>query len=179
MTIADILQLSKDTGFSHVYSMDPKMLRFLPEVRQMCAADKCRSYGKNWSCPPHCGSIGDFGRKASEYGCGILLQSTGELEDDFDYETIMETETLHKERFYALTDSLRDTVDDFFAMSAGACSLCQKCACPKEPCRNPEKLYYSMEACGLMVSDTCRDAGVPYYYGPNTITFTSLILLKE
>ena len=30
-----------------------------------------------------------------------------------------------------------------------------------------------------LTADTCRDAGVPYYYGPNTITFTSLILFNE
>lgn len=179
MTIADILRLGEEVGFSHVYPMEPGTLRFLPEVRQMCAADKCRSYGKNWSCPPHCGSIEDFGQRASQYTTGILLQSTGEMEDDFDFETMMETEALHKQRFYALTDTLRTLCPDFFAMSAGACSLCESCACPEEPCRNPEKLYYSMEACGLMVSDTCRDAGVPYYYGPGTITYTSLILFNE
>jgi hypothetical protein len=35
-----------------------------------------------------------------------------------------------------------------------------------------------MEAYGLLVSDVCQKAGLPYYYGKQTITYTSCILLE-
>lgn len=34
-----------------------------------------------------------------------------------------------------------------------------------------------MEAAGLMVSEACETAGLPYYHGPGTISYTSCILL--
>jgi len=35
----------------------------------------------------------------------------------------------------------------------------------------------SMEAMGLLVSEVCEAAGLPYYYGPNTLTYTGAVLL--
>jgi hypothetical protein len=34
-----------------------------------------------------------------------------------------------------------------------------------------------MEGYGMVVSDVCRDNALPYYYGPNTITYTACALL--
>ena len=36
----------------------------------------------------------------------------------------------------------------------------------------------SMEAYGLMVADVCALAGLKYYYGPNSISYTSCILIN-
>lgn len=173
----NIIDLALSLGFSHVSPLDPGTLRFLPEVRAMCAADKCRSYGKNWSCPPNCPSLEEMTRRAKGYHRGILVQSVGQMEDDFDFETMMETEQLQKDRFYALAAAIKQDYPGCLPMSAGACTLCKHCACPENPCRHPETLYPSMEACGLMVSDTCRENGMDYYYGKGTITFTSCILI--
>ena len=46
------------------------------------------------------------------------------------------------------------------------------------PCRYPDKLWPSMEAYGLLVSDACRSAGLEYYHGPGTITYSSCILIN-
>ena len=45
------------------------------------------------------------------------------------------------------------------------------------PCRHPDRALVSMEAAGLMVSEACETAGLPYYHGPGTISYTSCILL--
>ena len=34
-----------------------------------------------------------------------------------------------------------------------------------------------MEAYGLVVSDACKKTGLPYYYGPNTMTFTACVMI--
>ena len=34
-----------------------------------------------------------------------------------------------------------------------------------------------MEAYGLVVSQVCQDSGLPYYYGPQTITYTACVLI--
>ena len=36
-----------------------------------------------------------------------------------------------------------------------------------------------MEGYGLLVSQVCQDNDLKYYYGPNTVTYTALFLIKE
>mgnify|MGYP003295702385 CR=1 FL=1 len=45
------------TGFSAAYSLDIFTLIPREDVRAVCAADKCGAYGKNWTCPPYCGTL--------------------------------------------------------------------------------------------------------------------------
>jgi hypothetical protein len=33
-----------------------------------------------------------------------------------------------------------------------------------------------MEAYGMVVSDVCRDSGIPYYYGSGTLTYVGCVL---
>lgn len=174
----EILALAEQIGFTHAGPLVMDALVFRPEVREMCAADRCGHYGRTWTCPPGCGTLEEITEKASQYTWGVILQSTGELEDPFDAETMMETGRLQAERFDAIIARVRGLVSDCLPMSAGGCSRCRPCSYPDAPCRFPELAAPSMEAYGLIVSDVCRDSGIPYYYGPNTITYTGCILFK-
>ena len=177
MTTQEVLALCEEIGFSHFGELSTAALRFLPEVREMCASDRCRNYGRCWTCPPHCGSLEDAAARARLYSRGVLVQSTGEMEDDFDVECIMDTEKLQKQRFHELVRRIRQKHPNCLPMASGACTLCPKCTCPDEPCRFPAEAIPSMEAYGLFVSEVCETSGLPYFYGPQTITFTSCILL--
>ena len=174
--MTDIKELAKSCGFATVEPLDPKTLRFLPEVRSMCAADRCQSYGKTWSCPPACGTLEYWEEKASHYEKGILLQTIGDREDSYDFEAMVEVSRQNDKNFDRLTEQLRGQGLDMLAMSAGTCKRCKECTYPDAPCRFPEKLYPSMEACGLFVSQVCKSNSVPYYYGDDKIAYTCCIL---
>ncbi len=62
-------------------------------------------------------------------------------------------------------------------IGTGACTRCEKCTYPDKPCRFPDKMTSSMEALGMVVSDVCRDNGIPYYYGQGTITYVGCVLI--
>ena len=171
-----IFNWAQAAGFTHVGRLERSALRFLPEVREMCASDRCRSYGRNWTCPPACGSLEEITARAAHFGRGILLQSTGTLEDDFDLDSMLEAERLHKERFLRLLDRLDASGEPVLPMAAGGCTLCERCTYPSAPCRFPRRAAPSMEAYGLWVSRVCEHSGLPYHYGPRTITYTSCIL---
>lgn len=177
MTVQECLELAGEIGFSHAGELKVEALRFLPEVREMCAADRCHNYGKCWTCPPGCGTLEEISRKAAGYRHGVLVQSAGEMEDDFDVECMMETEQRQKERFAALVERVRAALPGCLPMASGACQICGECTYPNEPCRFPDRAIPSMEAYGLVVSEICQQSGLPYYYGPKTITYTSCILL--
>ena len=111
--------------------------------------------------------------KIARYQYGLLVQTTGRLEDELDGETMMETEALHKEHFYAFERILRAEYPDMLAIGAGCCTKCKTCTYPDEPCRFPKEAFSSMEAYGMVVTQICQDNGLSYYYGPCTITYTS------
>lgn len=177
MTDNELLALAASVGFSHCGMMNVERLDFSPAVRDMCAADLCRMYNRCWTCPPHCGTLEDAAAKAASYHRGLLLQSTGTLEDDFDIDSINDTERLQKGRFMRLVSVLRRDYPQCLPMSAGGCTMCDRCTCPDAPCRFPDLAIPSMEAYGLLVSKVCEDSGMKYYYGPRTITFTACVLI--
>ncbi len=177
MELVQLKQLAESIGFTH---MGPVLIEALvpcSSVREMCAADRCRLYGKSWGCPPACEPLERIQNKILKYREGLLLQTTGAMADDFDLDTIRETEVLHKAQFDTLTRQARLLEASCFPMSAGACTRCKRCTYPDRPCRHPDRLFPSMEANGLLVSEVCKKSGLAYNYGPKTITYTSCILI--
>lgn len=177
--MADLISLAQDIGFSHAARLNAKTLVVRGEVRDMCASGRCQRYGHSWSCPPACGSLEHISKLLSSYTGGVLVQATTVMDGDFDAEAIERAQKKHKEDFATLARQARLLHPDCLPLTAGTCTLCNRCTYPDRPCRYPAKRLSSMEAFGLLVRDVCRDAGLPYYYGPGTLTFSSCILTRE
>ncbi len=112
------------------------------------------------------------------YSGGILVQTVTQLEDSLDYEGMMEAASRHKDNMNRLYTELRRLYPNMYAMGSGGCNKCEKCTYPDEPCRFPDTLTYSMEACGLFVSRVCTDNGMKYNHGKDTLAYTSCFLLE-
>ena len=171
--------MAEECGFTHSAPLAVSTLDFMQEVRDMCNARQCNKYNTSWSCPPACGSLQEMRELAAGCSYGILVQTVGEIEDSYDWEGIKDTEKRHKENFGRLLYSLERGLISVIAMGAGACKLCQSCTYPDAPCRFPDRMTVSMEACGLLVSKVCTDNGLAYNYGPGRIAFTSCFLLRD
>ena len=169
-------QLAAEIGFEYRAPAVPETFRVYPEVRAMCSADKCQSYGRSWSCPPACGDIEHLSGRMRRYESAILVQTVITLSDPFDMEAIRAGEQRHKRRFDALVRQLRLKKAEIMPLGAGTCRRCRSCTYPDRPCRYPDKLWPSMEACGLLVSEVCTRAGIDYYHGEGTMSFTSCVL---
>ena len=150
-----LFELAKECGFNSWGKLDVSTLEFLPEVRDMCAANTCGAYNKSWACPPACGTLEEMQAKVQGFTEGIIVQTVGQLEDSLDWEGIEEAAKSQAESYAKMF----------------------KCTYPDEPCRFPEELTPSMEACGLVVSNVCTANGVPYNHGKDTICYTGCFLL--
>ncbi len=179
INIQEVMDEALAEGFSQVGELNCEALEFMPEIREMCAANRCQSYCKNWTCPPACGSLEQSVEKASQYTKGIIVQTIGKMEDDFDYDTISATMNIHRDNVDRFAQKLRKQYPDVLPMGAGACAICETCSYPDAPCRFPDRAITSMEAYGLFVSKVCTLSGVPYNNGPQTITYTSCYLLDK
>ena len=173
-----IIKKALDMGFTVAAKLDCSTIKLMPEVRNMCAANKCNMYNKNWACPPGCGSLEECRDKIKNYKVGIIVQTVGELEDSMDFESMQEIEERHSKIFMKFSDELKKEYDSVLSLGAGCCQKCSKCSYPDAPCRYPERAVSSMEAYGMLVSQVCSDNNVKYYYGPNTLAYTGCFLIE-
>lgn len=173
-----LLEAAKKYGFDTVVPLNPALLEAREDIRAMCSSDRCRIYGKNWSCPPFCGTVDQCQEKMHRYGKGILLQTLGHTEKTIDSKCYRETEKRHMASFYAFAELVKTVDPNALCLGAGGCRICNSCAYP-QPCRFPEKAVSSMEGYGLFVTQVCRDCNVAYYYGERTITYTACVLYSS
>ncbi len=178
MNFEKMRELGLHMGFTHVVPLKVETILLQKAVRDMCAANQCGQYGKNWSCPPACGSLEECRAKVASYREGILVQTVGKLEDSFDYEGMTQLEKRHKDQFSRFQDLLYQDYPFMLPLGAGCCTRCSRCTYPDASCRLPHKRISSMEAYGMMVMQVCRDNHLDYYYGPDTLAFTGCFLLK-
>jgi predicted metal-binding protein len=176
--LEQVKKLALSCGFSHAGLMDAATIRLRTEVRDACAANKCGFYNIKWSCPPGCGALEACEERIRKYKKGILIQTTGIMEDSMDYETMMQTGKEHGEHMEVFGDAIKKRYPGSMVMGAGACKRCEQCTFPDQPCRFPDRMISSMEAYGMVVSDVCKENKLPYYYGKDTITYTGCVLLE-
>lgn len=169
------IEKALELGFSQAAPLDIGTLVPRLDVREMCAADKCGAYGKNWTCPPHCGTLEDCTQRIRSYHRGVLLQTVGTLEKTIDTKAYRRTEQRHLEQFHRFSAEIRNTYPKALCLGSGGCRICKTCAYPN-PCRFPETACSSMEGYGLFVTQVCRDNGLAYHHGDRTVTYTACVL---
>ena len=175
--IDELTVLAKEAGFTYAAPLAMDSLEFREEVRNMCAEDRCKSYGKSWSCPPAVGSVARAKERARAYHRGIIVQTAGSLSDSFDMDGTASIMRRHRKDFDTLVRQIRNFYPDCLPMGAGTCRICRSCTYPDRSCRHPDKMVSSMEAYGLLVSDVAIRSGLKYNYGENTMCFTSCVLI--
>ena len=173
-----IEKLAEEQGFDCMGTCSAKDLMARDEVRSMCAANTCQMFEHSWACPPACGAIEDFQKLINGYEHCLVVQTVAQMEDDFDVETLEEAGDLQKKRVLDLVEAIdaAGLSAETEVLSAGTCTLCKTCSYPDEPCRFPAKRLVSMEAAGLVVSEVCTLANIPYNHGPQTIAYSGCVL---
>lgn len=161
--------------FDNVVALPTNDIMIHEEVRQMCQQNRCQSYGKNWTCPPGIGDLAQCKQTLFSHDSILLLQTIGEVEDSFDYEGYMRIETTHNKNIR----KYQQMVAGSQALGAGACRLCATCTYPAHPCRHPKQAMASIESYGIIVSELCKQAQIPYYYHANQISYFGLLLLAN
>ena len=177
MNYKELEKLALVSGFTHAVPLDTTTISLKQEVRDMCK-NGCQQYARRWSCPPGCGSLNELREMICHYKKGILVQTVTELEDEFDWDGMIKAQNRHQEHFHLFLEKLCAFNPEFLPLGTGCCMICKTCSYPDAPCRFPQKRISSMEACGMVVSEVCRQNRLKYYYGPNTIAYVACVLVK-
>ena len=184
--LKQIGEMALGCGFTHIGELDVATINVRSEVRDACTANRCRSFDKNWACPPACGSLEECEKRIRQYKTGIILQTTGNLNNSLDWKSMTRIGQEHKTHLksfqeqmesFVIPEPTADPDRPWLLLGAGGCKNCEECTYPQSPCRFPEKMIVSMEAMGVYVSEFCKANNIPYYYGPNTLTYIGCVLI--
>lgn len=127
--------------------VSPQQVYTAEWVRRKCQYG-CDGYGEHLTCPPFSPTPQETRRLLDEYTTALLIHCPKRGLD-----VLQIIFTLEREAFLA-------GYYKAFGMTAGPCSLCERCNVQKTCCHT-EQARPSMEACGIDVYQTARTAGYP------------------
>jgi len=164
-------------GRAFEYAVIPaKKINFCRELLKACEANLCRKYNTCWTCPPALGPMEDQIKKIMSFSSALVFTTKYQLEDAFDFDGMQIAYKNHIKLTREMHEKFGKTNPVY---GAGGCTICEdmgaKCAYP-QPCIYPEKIFPSVEAAGINVSDLSRAGNLRYNNGENTVTYFSMIL---
>jgi predicted metal-binding protein len=155
------------------------LIRMDQAVRDLCRQNVCGQYKRNHMCPPAIKGIEDWKEDIFSYTNAVLVSKVYPTEGGYDFKAWFDGIRDFQTTLIGIKEEVEARFPEkrFMFLGAGGCFLCDRCTYPEgKPCRFPEKVFPSLEACGIDVVRLSRDAGVKYNNGKNTITYIGMIL---
>lgn len=180
MTEREILRLAKEAGIDKAAIVDAEDLVFEYEFRKYCEMNTCGNFGKNYGCPPDCGTPEQMEEKACAYGKALVLQTIQPVEDIADGQETSSLKKKHNAVVRGFMDQLAEMGVGGLPIMAGPCSQCSACAkAVGEPCRFPNRIASCLSAYGINVVKLCETSNIPWDYGEHNIGFFAIYMMGE
>lgn len=182
-----LCHLAKKLGATKVNFLNAKDVIIDPRVRLKCLIPPCDDYGHNLMCPPYILSVKEFKEIFSNYKWAILIQIeapfTKEMKKQIQntktvselyintefidtYKKIFDPIRLKLHKIINKIEAIAYTLGYRFAagFKAGPCKLCSECIVKNNitNCRHPYQSRPSMEAVGIDVFKTAKNANLPF-----------------
>ena len=152
----------------------PEELMFTERVRTVCEQE-CPMYGKSWACPPAVGAVGECRERCLSYGHVLMVTSVAEVNDTANMEETLATRGPHEELTRQVKRIMLDCgAEDVMVLSTEACANCEKCTYPDAPCRNPDRMFPSVESHGIAVTGLAEKYGLDFINAGMVLWFSLL-----
>jgi predicted metal-binding protein len=152
-------------------------LEFSDKVRSICRKE-CSRYGHSWSCPPAVGSVKSCHTLCLSYPKALLFSTVAEVEDYSDMDKLLESKEEHELITRQIVKHLKDHGVICYTLSSDSCSICDKCAYPRE-CRHKEAVIPCIESHGIVLMNAIEKYHMDFYLGDQNVLWFSLIFLKN
>ena len=149
-------------------------------IRAFCAENKCGSYGHNYMCPPHAGSLEDIRNNLKKFSHGVLFQYSKMLDISSDREKARETKIEFHKKVLQIEGFLRQNgFGQVWGLIGGSCGLCDTCRIiASKPCPYPESARMSLEAIGIDVIGLAGRLGLDSEFHQDRIVWTGCVLFN-
>jgi len=197
----EFLTIARELGATAAQVFDAASIVVDDRVRLKCSVPVCRNYNVCLMCPPNVMPLDEFRNVLARFQKALIVQIAYDVPNWMlerihaakDLATLYNVEAYLKgwDQTYLVAKNTLDMIAarleaDAFkkglkfatAFSAGKCTLCEACAGAGNRCRNPYKARPSMEAMGIDVGETARNAGLPFNESASDrIVLNALVLL--
>jgi predicted metal-binding protein len=146
MTVAALRRRAKELGALDAKPVAPSKVYTAAWVRMKCRYG-CDGYGTSLLCPPRSPTPDETRRVLDGYRRALLIRGR-KTADMRALVAALEREAFLSGHYKA------------FGYACGPCRLCRSCAFDRG-CRHTEEARPAMEACGIDVFRTAREAGFP------------------
>ena len=166
-------------NFKEYKEFDINLITIDQAVRDLCKQNTCGQYNRNHMCPPAIKGIDEWKEEILSYTNAVLVSKVYPTQGGFDFKAWFEGIADFQKTLAGLKEDVEAQFPEkrFLFLGAGACFICEKCTYAEgKPCRFPDKVFPSLEACGIDVVSLSKSAGVKYNNGKNTITYIGGIL---
>ena len=169
---------AKKLGIQVYREFDPAKLVPEERIRAYCEENKCGSYGRNYTCPPHAGTLDEMKDRLKQFRRGILLQ----YYKDVDIKNNLKEALRSKNEFHAKvlnTEKFmnKQGITRTWGLIGGNCGICDTCRInDNKPCRHPDKARMSLEAIGIDVVGLLDNLGLDSEFRGDRITWTGCVL---
>ncbi len=201
MLFQTLLTTARELGATAAQVFNARDVVVDERVRLKCSVPICRNYNACLMCPPNVMPLNEFRAVLMRYTKALLLQisytvpaamlerihASEDLASLYRDEAYLkgweETYTVIKRELDQIAERLeaaafKGGLKYATALSAGKCTLCDECVGAGNRCRNPYKARPSMEAMGIDVGETARNAGLPFKESADdNVVLNALILL--
>ena len=143
----ELIEKAVEMGAEEGKVISPENVYTAIWVRMKCRFG-CGEFGTNLTCPPHSPPPERTRKMLDEFETAILIHFPSEVQGIKDLMAELEREAFLSGFYKA------------FALGAGPCYLCEDCEL-EEGCIHPHRARPAMEACGIDVYKTVREAGFP------------------
>lgn len=174
----DVMSFLAQEGASKVLLVKAKDIVVDDRVRFQCSQSGCYDYGKPIF-PPNVSTVNEFRNVLREYTMGIILQLNSPIHmDSWKSEADKHALDLHNLVYRGEKKAFSLGFPLAAGLIGGSCKICDNCrGTTKNECTNKDKARPSMEAMGIDVIKTCKNAGLDIEFVKGEVTWTALILL--
>jgi predicted metal-binding protein len=195
--LKELCDFAVENGATIAKVIDTGQIVIDERVQLKCRYPPCLFYGKNLMCPPYTPSAKEFRECAGKYKDAIIVQIETPIEEEIkrkikskgaklkellkDDELFERARAGWKKLFDVVSAVEREAFNKGYYLSlgltAGACRLCDTCD-PKSPCKHPGEARPSMEAVGIDVHKTTKNAGLQLKWNTKEfMTISGMILI--
>ena len=199
INLKELCDFAFEKGATMAKVIDAKLIVVDERVQMKCRYPPCLYYGANLMCPPYTPSAKEFREYVAKFKSAIIVQIETPIEDEIqkriktkganlkelvkDKKLLEQTSSMEgwKKLDKVVTAVEREALNKVYYLSlgltAGTCRLCNTCDL-KWPCKHPWEARPSMEAVGIDVHKTAKNAGLSLKWNSKDfMTLTGLVLI--
>lgn len=199
INLKELCDFAFEKGATMAKVIDAKLIVVDERVQMKCRYPPCLYYGANLMCPPYTPSAKEFREYVAKFKSAIIVQIETPIEDEIqkriktkganlkelvkDKKLLEQTSSMEgwKKLDKVVTAVEREALNKGYYLSlgltAGTCRLCNTCDL-KWPCKHPWEARPSMEAVGIDVHKTAKNAGLSLKWNSKDfMTLTGLVLI--